>query len=119
VRAAAIGTERGPRHAQRPERKPRSAGANVERDDRPHEIEDVVGAVAAIAEDAAREGGAFAEIDRDLETCGVAEQRLAFAKRVRELGIVAVEQHFGSERDRSLDFARDRVGRLRLHHLRQ
>ena len=100
MRTRAIGPDgiAGARCIERSEQKPGTPAADLHRQDRPDQLERGLAAEAQVAEDAAGNRDAVVEVDAGLGARGGAEDRFSLAKRIAELGVVAVEDRVGLHR---------------------
>ena len=104
VGAGSIGTggSAGARSVESAEQEPGAVAPHGQRQHRPHQLERRLAAEPQVAEGTSRDRRAIAEIEARLGAGGGAEDRLPLAKRIPELGVVAVEDHVALHRDRLL-----------------
>ena len=88
---------------------------DFERNDRPHELEGIIPAEPDVAECSKRQPDLIGDVGDEGDAERRAEDRLAFSKRVAELGVVAVKQNVTTERDALLRPRRPRGDYEREH----
>ena len=100
MRTGAIGTggRTGAWSVERSEDEGRAPASHGQRQHRPHQLESGVTPEALVDEDAGGEPYPVAEFYSRFAAGGRAEDRLTFGECVAELGIVAVEDRVGGDR---------------------